>query len=88
MDRQQIKLVTVTGEEATVEVILKFTIKEFNKEYMIYTKNEKDEDGNILLYSVMIVPDGDSYQTANIETEEEWTLIKDLIRKIAKGECE
>ena len=88
MEKQQMTLVTNNGTEMTVDVVLKFTVKEFSKEYMIYTKNEKDEDGNILLYSVMLVPEGESYHTANIETEEEWNLIKELIRKIARGECE
>lgn len=70
-----------------VDVILKFTIKEFNKEYIIYTKNEKDAEGNVLLYSATLVKELDGFRTSNIETDEEWTVIKELIRKIAKGEC-
>ena len=87
MERQQFTLVTNGGEEVLVDVILEFSIKEFDKRYMIYTKNERDGEGNILLYSVRLVPDGDSYHTANIETDEEWNVIKELLRKIARGEC-
>lgn len=86
MNAQQMVLVRGESEE-TVEVILKFTIKEFNKEYIIYTKNEKDSDGNIILYSATLVKEGEGFKTTNIESDEEWNIIKELIRKIAKGEC-
>lgn len=86
MQGQQMVLKKENSEE-TVDVVLKFKIKEFSKEYIIYTKNEKDAEGNILLYSATLVNETDGFKTTNIETEEEWNIIKELIRKIARGEC-
>lgn len=77
-----------TGEEIDVEVILQFKIKEFDKEYIVFTRNEKDGEGNILLYSATLINNNGIRKTAKIETEEEWGVIKELIRKIAKGECD
>lgn len=77
-----------TNEELEVEVVLQFKIKEFDKEYIVFTRNERDGAGNILLYSATLMNNNGVRKTTKIETEEEWNIIKELIRKIAKGEYE
>jgi len=81
-----IDLIKENGEKERVEVLLVFEIKEFNKEYFLYTKNELDEDNNVLIYSSGLVKKEDGYHTSNISTEEEWDVIKELIRQIIRQE--
>ena len=85
MNTQQILLVR-DGHEEQVERIYQFVIKEFNKEYILFTKNERDSEGNILVYFATLVKDGENYTAQNIATEEEWNVIKDFIRQLAKKE--
>ena len=47
------RLMSIVSEDGTVEeveVILAFEFKDTKKEYVIYTKNEKDENENITVY--------------------------------------
>jgi len=85
-DYKYIDLVNENGEKERVEILLVFEIKEFNKEYFIYTKNERDEDDNVLLYSSGIAEKDGAFHTAKIETDEEWEVIKGLIKQIVRQE--
>jgi len=77
------------GETEQAEILLQFTIKQFsNKKYVIYTCNEKDGDGNVILYSAMIVPDEEGFVFKKIETEEEWSVIKELIKHMSRQDGE
>ena len=52
---------------------------------MVYTFNEVDENDMIKLY-VAILNDKDGvYSLENITDNDEWTKVKDAMRKIAKG---
>ena len=53
MENQEIekKMMSIVAEDGSieeVEVILAFEFKDTKKEYVIYTKNEKDENENII----------------------------------------
>ena len=55
MDNQEVekKMMSIVAEDGSieeVEVILAFEFKDTNKEYVIYTKNEKDENDNVTVY--------------------------------------
>ena len=50
VDKKIMSIVAEDGSIEEVEVILAFEFKDTNKEYVIYTKNEKDENDNITVY--------------------------------------
>ena len=50
MEKKIMSIVSNDGSIEEVEVILAFEFKDTNKEYVVYTKNEKDENGNITVY--------------------------------------
>lgn len=52
-----------------------------NDHYLIYTKNEKDANGYVLLYATKVVSDSGIKVGENITDENEWALIKSFLQK-------
>lgn len=79
--------IRVTKEDGTVgeaDVLLYFTLKENGKDYVIYTFNEKDERGLVTVYTSTVVKTDDGYHLDTVETDEEWSKIKDVMRTVIK----
>ena len=57
-----------------------------DKEYVVYTKNEKDENENITVYVSNIDHSGEEPKLLGVESEEEWNRIKDVLRELSKAE--
>ena len=79
-------IVANDGSIEEVEVLLAFQFKDTNKEYVVYTKNEKDDNGNITVYVSNINRDGEEPKLLGVETDEEWNRIKDVLRELSKAE--
>ena len=83
------KMITLTLENGTkeeVELILSFKFNDNNKEYVIYTKNETDENGNVTIYVSNITRVGEEVTLNTISDDNEWSRIKDLLRELSKNE--
>ena len=74
------------GTEEEVEVLLAFEFKDNNKEYVIYTKNEEDENGNVTIYISNVVRNGDKVSLTTVADDSEWTRIKNVLRELSKSE--
>ena len=79
-------LLKADGSIEEVEVILAFEFKDTKKEYVIYTKNEKDENDNITVYVSNVDRTGEEPRLLGVDTEEEWNRIKDVLRELSKSE--
>ena len=91
MDNQEVekKMMSIVAEDGSieeVEVILAFEFKDTNKEYVIYTKNEKDESDNVTVYVSHVDRSSGEPQLLGVEDEEEWNRIKDVLRELSKSE--
>ncbi len=73
------------GEQVEAEIIAVFELKEFGKEYILYTFNEEQNE-NIKILASTFKTENDIYILDNIKTEEEWEKIKKIIRNFAKSE--
>lgn len=85
------KLITlIDGKNNLVEVelICAFEISEFNSKYIIYTKNERDREGNAIIYSGKITVKDDKKYLTVIDDEKEWNQIKEIMREMAKYSLE
>ncbi len=83
------KMITLTLENGTkeeVELLLSFKFNDNNKEYVIYTKNETDENGNVTIYVSNITRVGEEITLNTISDDNEWSRIKDLLRELSKNE--
>ena len=70
------------GATVDAEVVLCFEAEQTKKKYVIYTFNEVDETGNIALYSAVVDESSEPPTFNDIETEEEWAMVKDVMKQI------
>lgn len=82
------KIMSIIQEDGSideVEVLVTFEFKDTKKSYVIYTKNETDDNGNITVYASSIIESqGEGNKLGGIETEEEWNRIKEVLKALAK----
>lgn len=74
------------GTKEQVEVLLAFKFNDNNKEYVIYTKNEVDENGNVTIYISNVIKNGDVVTLTTVADDNEWTRIKNVLRELSKSE--
>jgi uncharacterized protein YrzB (UPF0473 family) len=81
-----LSIVLEDGSIDEVEVLLSFEFEDTKKEYIIYTKNEVDEAGNVTIYVASVERVDGKPVLGSIATDEEWTRIKNLLRELSKPE--
>lgn len=81
----KLKATNENNEEIEIEIIATFEIADFNRKYIIYSFDEVDPNGLAKLHVSQIIEEGDKYTLAKIETDEEWTRIKNVMREIISG---
>lgn len=85
-EKKMMKIVAEDGSTEDVEVVFAFEFKDNKKEYVIYTKNERDDDNNITIYVSHVDRSSGNPKLLGVDSEEEWNRIKDVLRELAKGE--
>lgn len=83
-ERKVMSIVNEDGSVEEVEVIIAFEFKDTKKEYVVYTKNEKDENGNVTVYVSNIEHTDDTPKLVGIDSDSEWSRIKDVLRELSK----
>ncbi len=87
MNNNKTMIITMPdGTQDTVETLLTFKFNDNNKEYVIYTKNETDENGNITIYISNVIRNGENVTLTTVSDESEWARIKDVLRDLSKTE--
>ena len=84
MERKIMTIVDEDGSTEDVEVIFAFEFKDNKKEYIVYTKNEQDGNGNITVYVSNVSRETGEPRLLGVEDENEWNRIKDVLRELAK----
>lgn len=79
-----ITLVDGYKEVEDVELVCAFEVPELFGKYIIYTKNEKDRDGNTIIYSGKIVTIDNKQFLKNISEGTEWNKLKAIMKAMAK----
>ncbi len=85
-EKQMMSIVAQDGSIEEVEVIIAFKFKDTQKEYVIYTKNEKDDKGLITVYVSNVDRSSGETKLYGVDDEAEWNKIKDVLRELAKTE--
>ncbi|MGN0993233.1 MAG: DUF1292 domain-containing protein [Bacilli bacterium] len=83
------KILTINkldGSTEKVEEVISFEFNDTKKRYVVYTKNEVDQNGNVTIYVTEVVTDDQGTRFLGVSTDEEWTRIKDVLRKLASKE--
>ena len=85
------KIVTLIDgykEVDNVEVICAFEVPKLFGKYIIYTKNEKDNEGNTIIYSGKISVRDDKQYIENIMEGDEWEELKLIMKSISRYSLE
>lgn len=87
MEEKRILTITKTdGSKEQVEEVISFEFDDTKKRYVVYTKNEKDENGNVTIYVTRIVSDKNGNRFLGVENDDEWNRIKAALRALIKKE--
>lgn len=85
-DKKIMTTVLPDGSEENVEVLLIFKFNDNNNEYIIYTKNEVDEVGNVTIYISKVDRSSGKIVLNTVSDNDEWTRIKSVLRELSKSE--
>ena len=81
MEKEMIKVIDENGEEKEAEIVLAF--KHNDKNFVIYTFNETDSKGMIILYSSLLTKQDGKNIFDKID-KEDWDMVKKYMNKIVK----
>ncbi len=83
-EKQTIIVLDQNGQEREAEILSNFKLPDTGKEYIFYTFNEKDENDMVRLYASILTERDGMLSFENIESEEEWATIKEIMKKMAQ----
>lgn len=76
------KMVNEEGLEIDCEVLFTFSSEETKKDYIVYTDNTLDKDGNVKVYASIYDPTFENKDLIPIETEKEWQVVESILSSI------
>ena len=75
-----------SGDEIKCEILFTFEDEKTGINYIAYTDNTMDEDGNTKVYASIFDPEQDNPELLPIETEEEWQLINNILESLTDND--
>lgn len=69
------------GERQQIEVVMAFATEDTNKQYVVYTLNEKKENDMVILYASTMVEQDGNIILEDI-SDEEWSMVKYKMREV------
>ena len=76
------KVVNDEGKEVECEVLFTFESEETKKNYIVYTDNTTDDEGNTKVYASIYNPNEAETKLLPIETDKEWKIIETILEEI------
>lgn len=80
-EKKTLKIMDDFGKEIEYEILIAFKWTKTNKNYIIYTDNTSDENGNLNIFAAIYYPQDDSKLDA-IETDEEWDEVERRLKDL------
>lgn len=85
-EKNIIKITDENGVLKDVEVLHYFTLNSNNKDYIVYTENELDANGKVLIHTSEVIDNGDEVILEGIEDMKVLEEIKEVLLEIIKDE--
>ena len=76
------KVIDDKGNEIECEVLFTFESDETGKNYIVYTDNTADDQGNTKVYASIYTPNEENLNLTAIETEKEWKIIETILNEL------
>ena len=81
----KITIVNQNQEEEEVELITYLNTKDNMNQYIVYTKNEKQPNGDIVIYISKLLEEDNVKKIVEIKDDEEWKNVQTLLKEIANA---
>ena len=81
-DKQKFIVVDEKGKEIECEPLFTFESEETNKQYVVYTDNTKDKDGNIRVFASIYEVTDKGNKLLPIKSDKEWKVIEMILESI------
>ncbi len=88
MNEEKNRYFTVTdksGKTCEYEILFTFDSEETKKSYIVFTDNSLDEEGNVITYAATYDKKKETLELQDIETDEEWNVIENLLSSIEEA---
>ena len=79
------KITGEDGKDIECEALFTFEGKKNGKNYIVYTDNTTDEEGNTKVYASIYDPEKEDQNLQPIETEEEWNMVETILDELQKA---
>ena len=74
------------GKEVKCEILFTYEDEKTKKNYIAYTDNTTDEEGNTKVYASIFNPEEENPVLQPIESDEEWKLIEGILASLSNPE--
>lgn len=81
-EKNTFKVLDENGKEVICEVLFTFDSEETKKNYIVYTDNTTDEEGNVRVYASTFDLANENTELKPIETEREWKIVETILESI------
>ena len=82
MKKNTFSMLDENGNEVVYDVLFTFESEETHKNYIVYTDNTKDAEGNVEVYASIYDPNDPNSKLEAIETEKEWKVIETILETL------
>ena len=81
-EKMTFKVFDDNGKEVECEVLFTFESEETKKNYIVYTDNTTDEEGNTKVYASIYTPNEENTKLEPITTDHEWAIIEKILGEL------
>ena len=82
MKKNSFSMIDENGNEIIYDVLFTFESDETKKNYIVYTDNSKDENGQIQVYASIYDPEDPKSKLEAITTDKEWKVIETILETL------
>ena len=81
-EKKKFKVLNDKGVEVECEPLFTFESEETKKQYVVYTDNSLDKDGNVRVFASIYKTNDKGGELLPIKTEKEWKVIETILESI------
>jgi len=81
-EKQKFVVLDEKGNKVECEPLFTFESEETKKNYVVYTDNSKDSEGNIRVFASIYIVTDKGGQLLPIKTNKEWKVIETILESI------
>ena len=86
MEKMTFKVINDEGKEVECEGLFSFESEDTGKNYLVYTDNTKDDDGNIKVYAAIYDEEKKDGVLTPIKSDEELAMVQTVLEEFQKEE--